>query len=1116
MLLLWGLMIGLSFSSMATHFAGGEITYEHVSGNTFTVTLKIFRDCDGANFGSVQSIRLSPTTSGFSMTVSEISRTDITVLCPGQVPPCSSGSVRGGIQQIVYKATKTFVPLPAGQEYSLAFTTCCRNGDITTGSANGWFYISSTLDPSSSLQNTSPVFLNPPYSLLLLCTSQQVSISPNAFDADGDALQFSLVSCKARNATESVPYASGLSGTNPLFTTSGVSVDPFTGLISFVPDRAQVGVLCILVEEFRNGIKIGEIVRDIQVNIQPCSNTPPVVASIGNQIIAPGATLCLNVSATDADNNNIGLSAFSGLFPANATFTQTSATPGAATGQICITPTAAQVGQTFSVSIEARDDDCPVPGIGSISFNVTVPATTCATSLAEVITNAADCNASDGAIDITPTGFFNPIQYTWTGPNGFTVNTQDISGVPAGDYTVNVVGGASCVETKTYTVGLNTPLPTPGLIESLMLTVGGADKTTVFTSLPTGIAPFTYNFDLTGADLGPLFVGAINVPVAGSINVTGVDPTNPATNPVATLANLDPTFVSAGIDGFTYYDITVTDANGCVAATMPQVRVDVVFPSATGLTLNAVTLTACEYVAGSGVGDFDLISAQNLINGDVDNDGADGSVYTVSYHPSQTDAQNGTNPLADGNNLNPTTDEVWVKVVSGSGAEGVIELGLMVQEDFDRLCIANNWGDDVPTSYISNIVDYNHAIYLYDFPDGSGGFLDSRFLWETTGSFKFFNDGTAVLTGTVVNTQDANVKFDVNFLIGNRYDWTTWSGLGRTYKDDSPHNTVATTEHVNWSYFEIDPTSTLTGSTGSTYDGDVISMSHMPANLSMGGQLGNGANDKDDTYGFSAWYFWSATLGGATYTNQHGDVNVDLDCSIAPCSQFPTFDVMVAPVAVLEGAYDAVDDLMRDDLRTTYYVPATEPYTALGYVGVGGGGENVSALTLSRTGNDAIVDWVWLELRDEFDPTLVISSRAALMQRDGDIVDIDGTSAVSFGEVGEGKYYFVIKHRNHLGIMTESPISLSSAPATVNFEDGSMPTYGTNAQNAIGTTGRFCMVCANVTGDGAIDAADRSEVWNQRSTVGYSQSDANCDGATDAADRSATWNNRSRSQQIPD
>ncbi|MEL6653747.1 MAG: hypothetical protein AAFQ87_23375, partial [Bacteroidota bacterium] len=125
-------------------------------------------------------------------------------------------------------------------------------------------------------------------------------------------------------------------------------------------------------------------------------------------------------------------------------------------------------------------------------------------------------------------------------------------------------------------------------------------------------------------------------------------------------------------------------------------------------------------------------------------------------------------------------------------------------------------------------------------------------------------------------------------------------------------------------------------------------------------------------------------------------------------------------------------------------------------------------------------------------------------------------SAVAFGGVSAGNYYFALKHRNHLGVMTQTPISLGNTSLTVNFADGTSPTYGSNAQNPIGNTGHYCMVSANANSDKVVDAADRSTLWNFRSTIGYLLYDVTCDGVNDAADRSAGWNNRNRVEQIPD
>ena len=100
--------------------------------------------------------------------------------------------------------------------------------------------------------------------------------------------------------------------------------------------------------------------------------------------------------------------------------------------------------------------------------------------------------------------------------------------------------------------------------------------------------------------------------------------------------------------------------------------------------------------------------------------------------------------------------------------------------------------------------------------------------------------------------------------------------------------------------------------------------------------------------------------------------------------------VSVAPRVILEGPYDGGTGLMADVLRGLPGFPLTEPYSGLGYTHVGGGGgETVAPAVLATTGPDAIVDWVLVELRDGADASNILASRAALLQRDGDVVDTD-------------------------------------------------------------------------------------------------------------------------------
>ncbi|MBK7943729.1 MAG: hypothetical protein IPJ87_17950 [Flavobacteriales bacterium] len=163
---------------------------------------------------------------------------------------------------------------------------------------------------------------------------------------------------------------------------------------------------------------------------------------------------------------------------------------------------------------------------------------------------------------------------------------------------------------------------------------------------------------------------------------------------------------------------------------------------------------------------------------------------------------------------------------------------------------------------------------------------------------------------------------------------------------------------------------------------------------------------------------------------------------------------------LLEGPMDVGIGLMNDALRAAGLVPLVEPYTALGYAWpAGSGGSSTAALVLSVTGNDAVVDWVLVELRDPAQPEVVLAARSALLQRDGDIVDVDGTSALRFA-VGEGGYQVAVLHRNHLGVMTASPATLGWTSAGVDLTSAGVPTFGTNARKTVGTAPAFLVLWA--------------------------------------------------------
>ncbi|MCB9167157.1 MAG: BspA family leucine-rich repeat surface protein [Flavobacteriales bacterium] len=206
--------------------------------------------------------------------------------------------------------------------------------------------------------------------------------------------------------------------------------------------------------------------------------------------------------------------------------------------------------------------------------------------------------------------------------------------------------------------------------------------------------------------------------------------------------------------------------------------------------------------------------------------------------------------------------------------------------------------------------------------------------------------------------------------------------------------------------------------------------------------------------------------------------------------------------AFLQGPYDSGSGLMNDGLRNNGLVPVGEPYSALGYTQVGGGGETTTASVLALAGNDAVVDWVFLELRNKDNNTLVEATRCALLQRDGDVVDVDGTSPVSFDAPADD-YYIAVHHRNHLGVMTLNTVALTASPTTVDLTDGSTATYGTNAQNTV--SGTLVLWSGNVVDDAFIKYAgannDRDPILvaiggtiPTATTTGYLPTDVNMDG----------------------
>jgi hypothetical protein len=184
---------------------------------------------------------------------------------------------------------------------------------------------------------------------------------------------------------------------------------------------------------------------------------------------------------------------------------------------------------------------------------------------------------------------------------------------------------------------------------------------------------------------------------------------------------------------------------------------------------------------------------------------------------------------------------------------------------------------------------------------------------------------------------------------------------------------------------------------------------------------------------------------------------------------------------MLQGPYNTSSTtipLMNDNLRTLNLIPSNDPYSASPFNSVlvhvnGDGVKTINPGILDVLGSNAIVDWVFLELRNKTTNTQVMATRSALLQSDGDIVDMDGSSPVRF-VANLDKYYIVVRHRNHLGVMTSTAIdyAASMSPGLIDFVNPSTSVYNNpiylNTSRKLLTTGVMGLWAGDATFNGQV------------------------------------------------
>lgn len=322
------LLVISGFSAIASHIVGAELFYDYLGNNNYQITLRLYRNCSSscgcATYGNPEYIQIFDASGNYidSIAMPEPALND--TIQPDITNPCLNPISGICIEQKFYTGTYNFPPRPGG--YTLVYQRCCRNSAIQSIPTNtGATYIAHIANDSFPV-NSSPRFSQRPP--MFICADSYLQFDNSATDPDGDSLSYSLVNafdgassacpdpspaatgsgCPiAASAPPYIPVAyyapyDPLNPTNSPSNSGNFQIDPVTGLLTGIPNQTGIFIVAVAVSEFRNGVYIGQTIRDYQFNIVTC-NVPTV-----NLVYQPGTfNPATNYGVYQFDCNNMAV-----------------------------------------------------------------------------------------------------------------------------------------------------------------------------------------------------------------------------------------------------------------------------------------------------------------------------------------------------------------------------------------------------------------------------------------------------------------------------------------------------------------------------------------------------------------------------------------------------------------------------------------------------------------------------------------------------------------------------------------------------------------------------------------------------------------------------------------
>lgn len=284
------LFLSLAIRVEATHQRAAEIIYTHLGGLTYEITIIMYT--------------YTPSPADDMRTTLPIHWGDNTV---DDIPRIVFQDLPDNYTLNVYRMNHTF---PGTGSYVISVEDPNRNYGVVNipNSVNVPMYVESLLVINPYLgYNNSVQLLNPPIDQG--CVGKLFVHNASAYDPDGDSLSYRLVVCRGADGLEIPGY------TFPM-ASEEFYLDPVSGdLVWQNPVLQGEYNVAFVIDEWRNGTKIGSVMRDMQILIGACNNNPPVI-NAPDQVctIAGRSPITFGVSATDPDHNAVVLTASGGPF----------------------------------------------------------------------------------------------------------------------------------------------------------------------------------------------------------------------------------------------------------------------------------------------------------------------------------------------------------------------------------------------------------------------------------------------------------------------------------------------------------------------------------------------------------------------------------------------------------------------------------------------------------------------------------------------------------------------------------------------------------------------------------------------------------------------------------